>query len=179
MNLKHTIAIAAALCFVLPAIGCGTITGGRHSDVTIITNPAGAQVVIRDRKGNEVKTVSTPAVVNLTRSYYLLPARYTATVEAPGCEPKKVDIAYTINPWLWGNIVLGGPIGLVVDGATGAMWKPKQETIALSLSSEPGGTTAGGASASTQTASSTAASPAASPAAHTAQQVQYQEKLSQ
>ena len=137
MNVKQSLQIALRLSMLLPLIGCGTITSGRHSDVTIISNPPNAHVVVKDRKGKEVASANTPAVVNLQRGYYLMPAHYTACIEAPGYEPQKIDIPYTVNPWLWGNSVLGGPIGLVVDDTTGAMWKPKKETIAMNLAPDP------------------------------------------
>jgi len=34
-----------------------------------------------------------------------------------------VQLSSTVDGWVIGNILLGGPIGLVIDGATGAMFK--------------------------------------------------------
>jgi hypothetical protein len=44
-----------------------------------------------------------------------------------------VPIGSTLNPWILGNIVIGGVPGLVIDGATGAAWKPKRAEIHLGL----------------------------------------------
>ncbi len=33
------------------------------------------------------------------------------------------DLNAKVDPWIAGNIVIGGVPGLVVDGATGAMWR--------------------------------------------------------
>jgi hypothetical protein len=133
MHCKLPIAVALVL-LASSAAGCATIISGTRSDVTIVTNPANAHVVIQDRKGREVASTETPTVVKLKRaSAVVLPARYTATVDAPGYQPQKVDIGYCMNPWALGNIVLGGFVGLIVDDASGAMWKPKQETYAVNL----------------------------------------------
>jgi hypothetical protein len=34
-----------------------------------------------------------------------------------------------VNPWVLGNVVIGGIPGLVVDNATGAAWRPKCSEI--------------------------------------------------
>jgi hypothetical protein len=133
MDLRLPI-VATIAVLASSAAGCATVISGTRSDVTIVTNPANAHVVIQDRKGREVASTETPTVVKLKRaSAVVLPARYTATVEAPGYQPQKVDIGYCMNPWAFGNIVLGGLIGLVVDDASGAMWKPTHETYAVNL----------------------------------------------
>ncbi len=116
----------------MPVVGCASIVSGRHSDVTINSYPPNAHVVIQDRKGKEVASLDTPGQVNLTRGMFW-PARYTAVVEAPGFQPQKVDVKYKVNPWTYGNIVLGGIPGLLVDDMMGAMWTPKQDTVSVNL----------------------------------------------
>src|SRR5690349_18104594 len=75
-------------------------------------------------------SINTPGVVSLKRNRkYFLPARYTATIEAPGYAPTNVPIGYTVNPWILGNVVIGGVPGLLVDNATGAAWKPRHTEI--------------------------------------------------
>jgi hypothetical protein len=120
------------LFVTVPTVGCASIVSGRHSDVTINSYPPNAHVVIQDRKGKEVASLDTPGQVNLVRGMFW-PAKYTAVVEAPGFQPQKVDVKYTVNPWVYGNIVLGGIPGLIVDDATGAMWMPKQDTVSVNL----------------------------------------------
>jgi hypothetical protein len=44
-----------------------------------------------------------------------------------------VPIQSTLNPWVLGNVIIGGPLGLVVDTATGAGWKPKVASIQPNL----------------------------------------------
>jgi hypothetical protein len=129
--------------FSLPAVviaiavlsgGCASIISGRTATVNIDSRPTDADVVIHDKHGHEVLTTHTPATVELRRKEgWVWPAKYTATIEKPGYQPQTVPIGSTLNPWVLGNIVIGGPIGLVIDTATGAGWKPKVASIEPNL----------------------------------------------
>jgi hypothetical protein len=124
----HATFTAAAV--VILSSGCASIISGRQANVAIDSYPSNAHVVIHDKTGHEVASVNTPGVVSLKRnSKWFLPARYTATIEAPGYQTAEVPIRSTINPWILGNVVVGGIPGLVVDDATGACWKPDRDAI--------------------------------------------------
>jgi hypothetical protein len=121
-----------AYCFaaVVSLTGCASIVSGRHAEVSIYANAPNAHVVVRDKRGQEVASVHTPGRVTLKRKDRLIfPARYTATIAAPGYETAQVPIRSTVNPWVLGNIVFGGIPGLVIDNATGAAWKPRDSEI--------------------------------------------------
>jgi hypothetical protein len=110
--------------------GCASIVSGRRADVAIHSYPSNAHVVVHDDQGRSVASLNTPGVVSLKRNRrYFLPARYTAVIEAPGHQTAEVPIRSTINPWILGNVVVGGIPGLVVDNATGAAWKPRRTEI--------------------------------------------------
>jgi hypothetical protein len=111
---------------------------GRYADVAIASNPPGAYVVVQDDANQEVASLRTPGVAKLRRNRkFLMPARYTATIESPGYQTAKVPIRSTANPWILANIVVGGIPGLVVDGATGALYQPKPSRIQQDLSPLP------------------------------------------
>ncbi len=120
--------------------GCASIISGRHGEVAVDSYPSNAHVAIHDRRGRQVSSFNTPGVATLKRQgRFFLPARYTAIISAPGYQSAQVPIGSTLNPWILGNIVIGGIPGLVVDSATGAAWKPKRSEIhqQLSLNDEP------------------------------------------
>lgn len=91
--------------------------------------------MVHDDRGRAVASVNTPGVVSLKRNRrFFLPARYTATIAAPGYRSARVPIRSTINPWILGNVVVGGIPGLIVDNATGAAWQPRESQIHRQLS---------------------------------------------
>ena len=105
--------------------GCASVMSGRETDVAINSTPAAAQVAVKNEKGQTVATGVTPAKFSLKRGngFFKKAPRYVATIEKPGFEPARVPIHPKVNPWIAGNVVLGGVIGLAADSATGAMWK--------------------------------------------------------
>lgn len=114
--------------------GCATAVNGRTANVKLKTSPPDALVTVRDEEGIVVAQTVTPGQVELKRNRsWLRPARYTATIEREGYRPIETELKSTLNPWLVGNIVLGGPLGLGVDAASGAMWRPKHADIDLPM----------------------------------------------
>src|SRR5439155_13574267 len=97
-------------------------------------NPSGADIVIRDKKGNEVHRGLTPTTLTLSASAgYFKPAKYTMEVALNGYNVGKGSVTAGMNGWYAGNIIFGGLIGLlIVDPATGAMFKlPKEYAVNL------------------------------------------------
>lgn len=55
---------------------------------------------------------------------------------SPGYDDKVVPVLFDLDGWYFGNILLGGIIGmLIVDPATGAMWKIDTEYLNETLNS--------------------------------------------
>jgi hypothetical protein len=122
------------LLLLASAPGCASIISGRTSQVKIDSHPRNAHVSIRDHEGSQVAQGTTPATVELKRGRtWLRPARYTATISKPGYQTVQAPIRSTLNPWVFGNILLGGPVGLAVDGTTGAGWRPNPNEIVQHL----------------------------------------------
>lgn len=120
----------------LLSLGCATVMNGRHAEVAIKSQPAGARVSVQNEKGETVATSKTPGRVTLKRSNGLFrkAPRYTAFIEKPGYETTQVSINPKWNPWILGNVVLGGVIGLAADSATGAIWRYSPDEIDQPLS---------------------------------------------
>jgi hypothetical protein len=124
-----------SLCLLLATLltvasGCATVTSGPNAEVMINSYPQAAHVNVRNEKGDVVARGTTPAKVQLKRGngmFHKAP-RYTATIQKPGFEPSQVEIKPKVNPWILGNVALGGVIGLAADSASGAMWRysPKE-----------------------------------------------------
>lgn len=117
-------------------ISCATILGKSSYPVSINTNPNGATISITDKKGNEVYKGQSPSTVTLkSGGGFFVKAEYQVKITANGYNEMIVPVNYKLNGWYFGNLLLGGVIGmLIVDPATGAMWKLDTPPISVTLS---------------------------------------------
>lgn len=122
----------AVTCFALALFvgaycsGCATIMGKSEVPVTITSQPDGAEVSIFDRSGKPIHTGITPTTVSLRAGAgYFKSEVYKVRFARAGYQEREAEIERRVNGWyIGGNFVFGGIIGwLVVDPATGAMWK--------------------------------------------------------
>lgn len=116
-------------------VGCASIFSGGSKKITVNTTPSGAKVTIYDKTGKVVTTNQTPTVVNLDRGEgYFQGQEYRIVIEKPGYKTSEVRIRSTINGWYFGNLFLGGVIGMVVvDPLTGAMYTLSPDHIQETL----------------------------------------------
>ena len=95
--------------------GCATITRGKQDVLEIQTTPAGAQV----QTSNGFSCGSTPCALKMDRRSDLV-----VNITKKGCKPVAINVTHkTANAGaagVAGNVLVGGIIGLAVDGATGA-----------------------------------------------------------
>jgi hypothetical protein len=127
-------------CLSFFATGCATIFTGSRSPLSVQTNPPGAKVLIRNKKGLEVFHGTTPADLKLrSGAGYFGRESYAITLSLEGFEPKTINIDSRINGWYFGNILLGGALGmLIIDPLTGAMYKLDTEKIDENLKEKSG-----------------------------------------
>ena len=110
---------------LLTNLGCASIVSRTSYQVPINSDPKGATITITDLKGRTVHTAQTPTVARLRAGAgYFKKAGYFVRLELDGYDTKIMPVTFDINGWYFGNVVFGGLIGLlIVDPATGAMWK--------------------------------------------------------
>lgn len=114
--------VVAAFAVLSP--GCATVAGGaKDQKVKITSEPPGAAVLV-DGQSYGV----TPAEVPLSRK-----TEHVVQLQHPGYEPVQVSLKRSLNPWLLGNIVVGGFLGIVVDVCTGATHTLSPDTLNLKL----------------------------------------------
>lgn len=127
-----------ALLALAALSGCSTITGDRYNHVNIATTPQGAEYEVRRVADNAVVASGvTPNLVKLKSSAgYFKRGAYTVKFHKPGYQDTEVKLSAGMRGIYWGNILVGGPIGLlIVDPASGAMWAlPKATTTELTVS---------------------------------------------
>ena len=117
MHDLRSLACKAALAAALVALGgCATLVNGTTQDVAIETQPEGAACKV-DRQGATVASVDpTPGKVKLPRRAEVL----VLTCTRDGFEPSKEAITSTFSGVTFGNLLLGGVVGAVIDSSSGA-----------------------------------------------------------
>jgi uncharacterized protein YceK len=109
--------------------GCATVMEGTAQSVAVSTNPAGASCTI-DRASTRLGAVpSTPGSIHMDKSKNDL----TVTCTKQGYQPATISQSPRFQGTTFGNIILGGGIGAIVDAASGANYEyPAQVNLSLS-----------------------------------------------
>lgn len=115
---------------------CATIFGKSSYPVSINSNPVGATVTITNKKNKEVFKGQTPTTVTLkSGAGYFSKAEYQVKINSTGYAEQIIPVNYKLNGWYFGNLFIGGILGmLIIDPATGAMWKLDTPPINVTLS---------------------------------------------
>ena len=131
--MKTTMLLTVALIAVAPLAGCATVINGTTCSVTITSQPEDADVTVVNSAGKTVFSGKSPAVVELRRGKgYFQGEDYTVKFVKSGYQPTELRIARRLDGWYFGNILLGGWIGmLIVDPLTGGMWTLDSDVCAL------------------------------------------------
>ena len=121
----------------LPGIftGCASIMSGASQSINITSSPDNARIVIYDTKNNVVSNSTTPVLVKLKRGAgFFRGASYRVEINRDGYEMQTIEITSHLNGgwYIAGNLLFGGFLGwLIVDPATGAMWRLMPNNIEL------------------------------------------------
>ncbi|MDJ0814183.1 MAG: hypothetical protein QNJ23_10665 [Woeseiaceae bacterium] len=118
--------------------GCATIVSDSSYPLAVNSSPHGAYFTVTDRDGIEVNRGTTPQTVELKAGAgYFKGQTYTIVLSKEGFEDQTVSVRSSMDGWYWGNIVLGGLLGmLVVDPITGAMYR-LPESVAVNMDGTP------------------------------------------
>jgi len=126
-----------AIVFILTS--CASIVSSSSWPLTVKSNPVGAQLQITNRHGISVFNGQTPATISLkSGSGFFTSESYLVKLTLDGYAEKTIPVRCNLNGWYFGNIIFGGLIGLlIVDPATGAMYRLETNTIDESLTTNP------------------------------------------
>lgn len=114
----------AVLVSLLGLGGCATIMTGTSQPFTVNSNIHKAKVYIDGKYAGE-----TP----LTLEKLSTKKNHTIRIEADGYIPVTEVIKKETSGWVWGNILLGGLIGLGVDMATGGLYVFEKDNMTGNL----------------------------------------------
>ena len=118
-----TIKIATLLISFVLLTNCASIIHGSRQDIAFSSNPSSAEITINGESRGK-----TPATISLKRN-----EDYAVKIQLLGYLPYEVNVSKKVDGWIFGNIIFGGIIGLIVDASTGGMYKLSPEQINAQL----------------------------------------------
>jgi hypothetical protein len=125
-NMRALFTILSLVLITLFTQSCGTIIHGTTQEVGISSQPTNARVSI-----NGEDRGSTPMIADLKRKN-----NYMVQIQLEGYQTYETNLTRSTSGWVWGNIVFGGLIGLVVDASAGGMYKLSPEQLNAELRSQ-------------------------------------------
>lgn len=125
MKRMHLTALLAAGA-VATLSACATLVTGRDQLVSFNSNPAGATVSVDGRVLGE-----TPLSLALQKR-----ANQRLVFKKDGFTPVEMSLDTTVNPWFFGNILIGGLLGSTTDGASGSVYRYSPSYYMVSLQKE-------------------------------------------
>lgn len=100
--------LVCALAFI--GTGCASVINGKSQDVKVKTTPAGATAT-----ANGMITQTTPCVFDLRRE-----DNHVIEIKQEGYKTHRILIESTEGGAIFGNLLLGGLVGVIVDSSSGA-----------------------------------------------------------
>lgn len=122
MNIKNIVSSLVIIPLIL-LTSCATIVNGTTQRICFTSCPPHATIWV-----DHCQMGQTPIAVDLTRGN-----NHIVHIELDGYQPYDIHIQKRMSKWVFGNIVFGGVIGLVVDLATGGVYKLTPEQVCAHL----------------------------------------------
>jgi len=92
---------------------------GASQEVGFSSNPSNARVFV-----DGVPVGRTPLNTKLSRN-----DNHIVKIELDGYMPYEATLTRSVSGWVWGNLVFGGLVGLVVDAVSGGIYKLTPDQI--------------------------------------------------
>lgn len=138
MKRLYTILMLGLLCLFLPS--CATILSRSKYDISINSEPSNAYVQICDRRGAVVARGVTPFTTRLKAGDgFFKRASYSLQFSKEGYEDVQYALTASLDPQYFWNLISWSAWGmLLVDPATGAMWKFDGDAYTVPLTPKRG-----------------------------------------
>jgi uncharacterized protein YceK len=120
--------VMAMLLFIVVLSGCASIMHGSKQEISFESTPAGASVEVFDARGASFGACMTPCKLDLKRKN-----EYKVVFSKSGYQSVELLLDRGSDGWIWGNILFGGVIGLIVDFSNGSAYKLKPEHLSTVL----------------------------------------------
>jgi hypothetical protein len=103
--------------------GCASVVSGRGQEIPLASTPSGADVTV-----DGIYMGTTPTIAPLRRKN-----PHNIVFSKKGYTEQTKTTQRKTNGWVWGNIVFGGIIGLIIDYSTGASYKIEPTAVEVTL----------------------------------------------
>lgn len=120
--------ILSVLTLAMFTVRCASIAHGTHQTIPISSNPPGATVAVSCGKAKPVLN-KTPTTFDAPR--HANPCSIIVSKE--GYEDSSFAFTRRMSGWFWGNILIGGILGMIIDGADGAIYNVVPEVANITL----------------------------------------------
>jgi hypothetical protein len=127
MRILDSIRRLAVISAALAVGSCATVFNGTQQELGFSSSPTGAKVSV-----NGQSLGVTPLVADLKRKN-----NHIVRIELEGFQPYETTLTRKVSGWVWGNILIGGLIGLAVDAISGGLYKLTPEQVAATLAAQP------------------------------------------
>ena len=117
-------------------MSCASIINGKSQDIFISSQPKGAKILVDDKDyGVTPKTLGLPRMGRM-EGEPSSKKEYKITLTLEGYMPYETILQRKVDGWFFGNLLIGGIIGIVVDAVTGSMYKltPNQISAQMKIS---------------------------------------------
>lgn len=121
--------VIALLLIAGMTANCASIAHGTRQDISVQSNPVGADVVVKCAKDAPFNAPPTPTEITLKRNR----GGCVIIVSKEGYEPRSFRLTRRLSGWYFANILIGGVIGLIIDAADGAMFNQSPSEIVAVL----------------------------------------------
>ena len=136
------LAVVVSVLLMTLTSGCASVMASGPRKIPIASQPAGATVSIYNRANELVTSQTAPFVAQLSPKHkFFRGQRYRIVFEMEGYEATEVQLKSRVGPWYLGNLLIGGPAGfLIIDPATGAMFRLEPDQVDQVLTPLPAAT---------------------------------------
>lgn len=114
--------------------GCASIMNSGKENLVIKSTPPEANFTIIDKANNSIIFEGkTPATVVLEKKEASRGKEYLVRIDKTDFLTQEVTVDSRVSAWFYGNVVLGGIIGIIVDTTTGNIWTLDKNEINVTL----------------------------------------------
>ena len=128
MNFKLKVFLPLVLFIGVMLVGCGSIIHGSKQVISFQSTPAVATVEVLDAMNVSYGSCETPCSLELKRK-----REYKVIMSKQGYNAAELIITKKTDGWIWGNILFGGVIGIIIDFSNGAAYKLSPEMLNTTL----------------------------------------------